>query len=110
MRKGLAIYGASEEAIGLVPILEDNPEVEVLGVYSADRAAAEEQARRMRIGVSVTDDPTLFSRPLHAVIDAGISEPFSEAFPDAISADVQVVSPLTARPLTSESRTQLGQP
>jgi diguanylate cyclase (GGDEF)-like protein len=97
VRKGLAIYGASEEAIGLVPILEDNPEVEVLGVYSADRVAAEEQARRMRVSVPVTDDPTLFSRPLHAVIDAGVSEPFYEAFPDTISADVQVVSPLTAR-------------
>ncbi len=97
MRKGLVIYGASEEALGLVPILEDNPEVEVLGVFSRDREAAEHQARRMRVGVTVTDDPSLFARPLHAVIDAGVAEPFAEAFPDTISADVQVVSPLTAR-------------
>ena len=79
MRKGLAIYGASEEAIGLVPILEDNPEVEVVGLFSPDRQDAEDQARRMRVGLAVTDDPAIFTHPLHAVIDAGVGAPFAEA-------------------------------
>jgi GAF domain-containing protein len=97
VRKGLAIYGASEEALGLVPVLEDNPEVEVVGVFASDLEAARRMARRMRIGVEVTDDPALFARVLHAVIDAGVAAPFAEAFPDAAAGDLQVVSPLTAR-------------
>jgi len=97
VRKGLAIYGASEEALGLVPILEDNAEVQVIGLYATDAEAARKLARRMRVVVEIGDDPALFERPLHAVIDAGVTVPFAEAFPDAAARDLQVVSPLTAR-------------
>jgi len=97
VRKGLAIYGASEEALGLVPVLEDNPEVEVVGVYTTDPEGARRLAKRMRVAVEITDDPALFSRPLHAVVDAGVAAPFAEAFPDAAAGDLQVVTPLTAR-------------
>lgn len=97
MRKALAIYGASEEALGLVPVLEQNAEVEVVGVFASDADAARRLARRLRIAVEISSDPALFARPLHAVIDAGVATPFAEAFPDAAAGDLQVVSPLTAR-------------
>ena len=56
MRKGLAIYGASEEALALVPVLEDNAEVEVVGVYASDPEAARRLAKRMRVAVEISDD------------------------------------------------------
>jgi GAF domain-containing protein len=97
MRKGLAIYGASEEALSLVPALEQNAEVEVVGVFSSDLAAARKLAARQRIDVPISSDPSLLSASLHAVIDAGVERPFSEAFPEAALRELQVVSPLTAR-------------
>ena len=97
MRKGLAIYGASEEALSLVPALEQNAEVELAGVFSSDPEAARRLARRLRLSVPIGDDPALFARPLHAVIDAGVEGDFAAAFPAAATPDLQVVSPLTAR-------------
>ena len=115
MRKALAIYGASEEALSLVPALEQNPEVELVGVYAEDTEAAHRLARRLRVTVQVVSDPALFERPLHAVIDTGVGTPFAEAFPAAAAGDVQVVSPLTARLLwgfgtpASDHKTELLQ-
>jgi GAF domain-containing protein len=98
VRKGLAIYGASEEALTLVPALEQNAEVELVGIYASDVEAARRLARRLRITAPIGGDGGLFLRPLHAVIDAGVEErPFAAAFPAAATADLQVVSPLTAR-------------
>jgi diguanylate cyclase (GGDEF)-like protein len=95
MRKAVAIHGASEEVLALVPILEDNPEIEIVGVFAADPEAAAGRARAMNVEVPIGNDPALFSRPLHAVVDVG--EPaFAASFPDA-AAQTQVVSPLTAR-------------
>jgi GAF domain-containing protein len=97
VRKGLAIYGASEEALGLIPALEQNAEVELVGVFSSDPEAARRLARRLRVSAPIGDDRALFSRPLHAVIDAGVEADFAAAFPAAATPDLQVVSPLTAR-------------
>jgi GAF domain-containing protein len=97
VRRGIAIHGASEESLGLVPVLEQNPEVEVVGVYAADPDAARRLARRLRVSVPIDDDPALFERPLHAVIDAGVGVPFDQAFPEVAARGIQVVSPLTAR-------------
>ncbi len=95
MRKAVAIHGASEEALALVPILEDNPEIEIAGVFATDPEAAEARARAMNLSLAISSDPTLFERALHAVVDAA-EPPFATAFPDA-AARIQVVSPLTAR-------------
>jgi GAF domain-containing protein len=97
VRKGLAIYGASEEALGLAAALEQNAEVEVVGVYASDPAAARRLAERLHVAVPIDRDPALFTRPLHAVVDAGVEPPFAEAFPGVATHDLQVVSPLTAR-------------
>jgi GAF domain-containing protein len=97
VRKGLAIYGATEEAFTLVPALEQNADVELVGVYASDVEAARRLARRLRITAPIGDDRSLFLRPLHAVIDAGVEAPFATAFPAAATPELQVVSPLTAR-------------
>ena len=36
MRKRIAIYGATEEALQLIPLLEENPEVEIASVFDPD--------------------------------------------------------------------------
>jgi len=95
MRKAVAIYGASEEALALIPILEENPEIEIVGVYATDLDTARAHARRMNLDVAITADPALFERSLHAVIDA--DEPaFATTHPEAAGRS-QVVSALTAR-------------
>jgi GAF domain-containing protein len=103
MRRGLALYGATEEALGLVPLLEANPDVEVLAVYDPRRDEAAERVRALgsalaeRLLPRLSDDPAVFEGPLHAVVDAGALPPFSEAFPAPARRGVQIVSPLTAR-------------
>lgn len=95
MRKAIAIHGACEESLALIPILEDNPEIEIAGVFAASRAEGAARAQSMNLQVEVTDDPALFDRALHAVIDAG-DPAFAVAFPEQAQR-TQVVSPLTAR-------------
>src|SRR5262249_39856904 len=73
-------------------------EIELVGVYATDTDAARRLARRLRVTLPIVDDPAFFDRPLHAVIDAGVTPSFAAAFP-AAGRDLQVVSPLTARPL-----------
>jgi len=96
MRKAVALYGVSEETLALVPALLENPEIEIAGAFADDVAAARARAATQRVGVAIEANPALFSRPLHAVVDAGVGRPFAERFPEA-AATLQVVSPLTAR-------------
>ena len=96
MRRPIAIYGVTDETLSLVPILEDNPEVEIRGGFDPNLIVAREQATAMHVQLQLTDDPTLFAGPLHAVVDSGHLPPFSETHPEA-AASTQVVSPLTAR-------------
>jgi GAF domain-containing protein len=104
MRKAVAIYGASEETLHLVPLLEDNPTLEVAAIYDPDpeaaRARAEglDPATRDRVLPRLTTDlKALLAPGVRAVIDAGGGEPFGTRFPEAAVRGVQVVSPLTAR-------------
>jgi len=103
MRRRIGIYGATDEALGLIPLLEDNPEIEVAAVYdpdpeSARRRAAGDPTLAARLASLLTADlDKLAAMPgLHAVVDAGLEPAFAERAPDAASA-LQVVSPLTAR-------------
>ncbi|HEX2484963.1 MAG TPA: GAF domain-containing protein, partial [Myxococcota bacterium] len=104
MRKAVAIYGASEEALHLVPLLEDNPAVEVAAIYDPNPAAARarmealDPTMRERVLPRLTGDAAALLAPgVRAVIDAGGGEPFGTRFPEAAARGVQVVSPLTAR-------------
>jgi diguanylate cyclase (GGDEF)-like protein len=96
VRKALAIYGATEETLALVPALLENAEVEVVGIFAEDVGAARARASALRIAVPIDSDARLFSRALYGVIDSGTGRPFAERFPDAAGA-LQVVPPLTAR-------------
>jgi diguanylate cyclase (GGDEF)-like protein len=96
MRKAVALYGVTDETLALVPVLLDNAEIEIAGAFADDVAAARTRAAAQRATFPIDADPALFSRPLHAVVDAGAGRPFAERFPDA-AAGLQVVSPLTAR-------------
>ncbi len=96
MRRAVAIYGVSDETLALVPALEENPEIEVVGAFAEDPAPARARAESQRLRLAIDSDPALFSRTLHAVVDAGIGKPFAQRFPEA-AAGLQVVSPLTAR-------------
>jgi len=104
MRRAVAIYGATEEALQLVSLLEDNPSLEVAAIYDPDPAAARvraellDPATRERVVPRLTGDPQALLAPeVRAVIDAGAAEPFARRFPEAEARGLQVVSPLTAR-------------
>lgn len=97
MRKPIAIHGASDESLALVPILESNPEIEVACIFDPDPERAGARARAMRVGVRILADPAALPARLHAVIDSGILGPPEETFRAAVARGAQVVTPLTAR-------------
>ena len=97
MRRAVAIYGVSDETLALVPILEDNPEIEIRGAYDPDLSAARECAVALHLELRLTDDLALFGPPLHALVDGGSLPPFAEAHPELAQDVEQIVSPLTAR-------------
>ena len=123
MRKRIAIYGASEEALKLIPLLTANPEVEIAAVFDPDaaslrsRLSALPQAIAPTLEAQLTDDPAAVGddTTLYAVIDAGAEPGFGNRFPRAAERGVQLVTPLTARllwgygPTASERKVELLQ-
>jgi len=105
VRRRLGIFGASEEALRLLPLLAAHPEVEVAAVFDPDPEAARERARGLEPGVAealdpllVSDEPAFAARgDLAAVVDAGPEPAFARHHPEAVERGVQVLSPLTAR-------------
>ncbi|MFI5320065.1 MAG: GAF domain-containing protein [Myxococcota bacterium] len=96
MRKAVALYGVTEETLALIPVLLENAEIELAGAFADDVAAARARAAAQRATIAIDSNPALFTRSLHAVVDAGTGRAFAERFPEA-AATLQVVSPLTAR-------------
>jgi GAF domain-containing protein len=105
VRKRIVIYGASEEALALVPLLEANPEVEVPAVFAPDpetaraRLAALDPDTASRIATRMSDDDArvLATPGLHAVVDAGEEPALARHAADLAASGVQIVTPLTAR-------------
>lgn len=104
MRRAVVVYGATEETLSLVPLLEDNPSLEVAAIYDPDpdaaraRAGALDPATRERVLARLTGNPeALLAQNVRAVVDAGAGEPFAKRFPESAGRGLQVVSPLTAR-------------
>ncbi|MBW2270117.1 MAG: GAF domain-containing protein [Deltaproteobacteria bacterium] len=105
MRRRIAIYGATEEALQLVPLLLANPGIEIAGVYDTDPAALRDRLATLDPEIATalrgrvhTDAAALAADPdLFAVIDAEPAAGFAEAFPEAAARGVQVVSTLVAR-------------
>lgn len=100
MRKRVAIHGASEEALRLIPMLESHPDLEIVTVFDANLPAA--RARWQRIDPAraeaqaslLTDDPAALGAEarLHTLIDAARTLSGRSA-----EGDVRVLSPLSAR-------------
>src|SRR5262245_12007404 len=104
MRKRIGIYGASDEALALIPLLSANPNVEIAAIVDPDALRLLDRLPHLEPGVAALLEQTLTNDPqvlladasLHAVIDASSGRPFAERFPAALER-IQVVSPLTAR-------------
>jgi hypothetical protein len=101
MRRRVAIHGASEEALRLVPILEADPDVEIVLVHDADVAAARarwqrlDPARAEAYADRLSDDAEAFERlRVHTVVDA--ARDFATLRPEA-RGQIRVLSPLGAR-------------
>ncbi|MEM7411882.1 MAG: sensor domain-containing diguanylate cyclase [Myxococcota bacterium] len=104
MRKRIGIFGATDEALALIPLLEGNATVEIVTVVDPDALRLLERLPELEPSVAATLENTLCQDPeelldpsLHAVIDASTGTPFSERFPQALERELQIVSPLTAR-------------
>jgi GAF domain-containing protein len=105
MRKCVAIYGATNEALQLVAVLEANPDLEIAAVFDPDLETARRRIESLdrdtaeRLRARLTDDRSVFEAGggIHAVIDTGLDPPFGRLVPDAALRGVQIVSPLTAR-------------
>jgi GAF domain-containing protein len=105
MRKCVAIYGATIEALQLVAVLEANPDVEIAIVFDPDLETARRRIEALdrdtaeRLLARLSDDPGVFEAGsgIHAVIDAGLDPPFGRLVPGTTLRGVQIVSPLTAR-------------
>src|SRR5208337_1999367 len=104
MRRRIGIYGASDEVLALLPLLDANTAVEIAVIFDPDPGLVRERLRvlgseRMEsVGARLTDDPKALSTvQLHAVIDSGLEPSFVERFPEAAARGVQIVAPLTAR-------------
>jgi hypothetical protein len=103
MRRRIGIYGATDEALQLIPPLLANPEVEVAGLYDPDPNALRERLRALPRdvaeglhGLIQADPATLVQDPtLYAVIDS--EGGFAQRFPETAERGVQVVTPLVAR-------------
>lgn len=105
MRRRIGIYGASEEALQLIPLLLANPEVEIAGVYDADSSGLRDRLAALPATITealrgrvYSDAAALAAEPsLYAMIDAGGVGDFVRAFPETGERGVQVVTPLVAR-------------
>jgi GAF domain-containing protein len=106
MRKRIGIFGATDEALALVPLLSANPGIEIVHVYDAAPENALERAAHdpgvaALLEQTLTDDASVlaYDDSLAAVIGADPDVDFAERFPEAAERGVQVVTPLAARML-----------
>jgi GAF domain-containing protein len=105
MRRRIAVYGISEDALQILPALAEGADIELVAVFDPHARAHRRRLALMDphlaevLGRALTDDPKalLVEPPLDAVVDAGIAPPFRVRFPDLVGAGVEVFSPLTAR-------------
>jgi GAF domain-containing protein len=110
MRKRVAIHGATEEALRLLPTLEADPDLEIALIWDEDLPSA--RARFARLDPTraeayadrLSDDPAALGPDsrIHTVIDA--SRSFARARPAGAASELRVLSPLSARLLWGRAR------
>ena len=106
MRKRIGIYGASDEALPLLPCSRRTPTSRSARVFDPDPEAARERLRSLERGLAraLERAPDLGRRARwprtpasYAVIDASPDASFAARFPAVSERGVQVVTPLMAR-------------
>ena len=105
MRKRLAIVGHSDEGLGLIPLLEANPDVELCAVLTDDAEAARrglvrvdpKYAVRSYALIAADAEAVLRTPGLVALIDADAPASLRGVLADAQDRGVQVTTPLIAK-------------
>jgi diguanylate cyclase (GGDEF)-like protein len=104
MRKRIGIFGATDEALALIPLLLANPGIEIVRIWGGDVERLRGRLPHLDPGIaevlerSLTGDVEAFrAEPLQAVVDATAQGSFAERVPEAARRGVQIVTPLTAR-------------
>jgi GAF domain-containing protein len=104
MRKRIGIFGATDEALALIPLLVANPGIEIARVWDADAGRIRERLPHLPPDLAqllercLTDDAESFAaESVEIVIDASRHGAYAERFPDASREGQQIVTPLTAR-------------
>ena len=112
MRRRIGIYGATEEALQLIPLLLANPEVEIAGLYDPDPADLRGRlaslppatAEALRGRVFADAEALTGEAGLYALIAAGDTAELDPALTEAAERGVQIVTPLVARLLWGYAR------
>ncbi|MGI9592729.1 MAG: GAF domain-containing protein [Myxococcota bacterium] len=112
MRRRIGIYGATEEALQLIPLLLANPEVEIAGLHDPDPTALRGRlaslppatAEALRGRVFAEAEALTAETGLYALIAAGDTPELAPALAAAAERGVQIVTPLVARLLWGYAR------
>ena len=104
MRKRIGIFGATDEALALIPLLVANPGIEIVRIWDADAERIRERLPHLEPGIAqllercLTGDAQAFAgEDLEIVVDAARRGGSAEHFPEAVRGGPQIVTPLTAR-------------
>ncbi len=105
MGRRIAVYGATDEALKLLPLLTSHPALDVAAVFDPDaavhrrRLALFEPPLAALLQRLLSDDPRVLRDDalLETVIDAGIAPPFRSEFAALVARDVEVLTPADAR-------------
>src|SRR5262249_23945248 len=103
MRKRIGLFGASDESLALIPLLEANPAVELARVYDPEAARLRERFGRLDPGVAAALEGTLVDDPREfadsGLDAAAVSAPdaLTAALPEGALGSARIVLPLTAK-------------
>ena len=105
MRKRVGIVGHSEEGLGLIPLLEANPDIEICAIVTSDPDEARANLARIepgfenRFGSILTRDlgQVLSTAGLVALIDADAPESLRAGLVEAPERGIQITTPLIAK-------------
>ena len=105
MGRRIAVYGATDEALQLLPLLTSHPDIEVAAVFDPQAAVHRRRLALLDPPLAavlqrlLSDDPRVLSDDprLEAVVDAGIAPPFRSRFAPLVARGLEVLSPFSAR-------------
>lgn len=118
MRKRVGIYGVTDEALGLIPLLTANPGIEIVCSFDDDPDALAARLEHVDPDVAALVERTFTARAeefvsdptLSAVIGADPDSDFHDRFPEVAARGVQVVTVLAARMLWGYAAAGLSAP